>query len=80
MDIEQSVFAPSDTLLRDYDNAVIDGQAFSRRYLWELRALWRQESRVGMTVPMPFPLRVGAKTMTCSGPLCVMRRPGRTMR
>ena len=34
---------------------------------------------MGTTVPIPFPLRVGAKTRTCSGPPWVMSRPARVI-
>jgi hypothetical protein len=41
--IERSSFAPSDRLLEDYRNGVVDGAGFTRRYRWDLRALWGRD-------------------------------------
>ena len=41
--IEKSPFAPSDRLLEDYRNGVVDGAGFTRRYRWDLRALWGRD-------------------------------------
>ena len=48
--VEASPFAPSAMLLRDFASGVVDGQAFTRRYIWELRQLWNRERRVFLDV------------------------------
>jgi hypothetical protein len=41
--VEASPFAPSALLLRDLASGAIDGAAFARRYVWELRQLWHRD-------------------------------------
>ena len=48
--VEASPFAPSAMLLRDFASGAVDGQAFTRRYIWELRQLWNRERRVFLDV------------------------------
>jgi hypothetical protein len=44
--VEASPFAPSERLLQDLASTAIDGAAFARRYVWELRELWRADRQV----------------------------------
>ena len=48
--VEASPFAPSAMLLRDFASGAVDGQAFTRRYIWELRQPWNRERRVFLDV------------------------------
>ena len=41
--VEASAFAPSTLLLRDLASGAVDGAAFARRYVWELRQLWHRD-------------------------------------
>jgi hypothetical protein len=43
--IAASPFAPSTRLLQDVGNGAIDGPAFARRYLRELRGLWEHDQQ-----------------------------------
>ena len=43
VDLAAGPLAPSALLLRDYLSGAADGEAFRRRYLWELRATWRTQ-------------------------------------
>ena len=43
LDLAAGPLAPSALLLRDYLSGAADGEAFRRRYLWELRATWRTQ-------------------------------------
>jgi hypothetical protein len=48
--VESSRFAPSDRLVEDFSNGVVDGVGFTRRYIWELRQLWHRERQVFLEV------------------------------
>ncbi len=48
--VESSPFAPSALLLRDHANGVLDGAGFTRRYIWELRQLWRRDRQAFLDV------------------------------
>ena len=48
--VEASPFAPSALLLRDHASGAVDGQAFTRRYIWELRQLWNRERQLFLGV------------------------------
>ena len=43
VDLADGPLAPSALLVRDYLSGAADGEAFRRRYLWELRAVWRTQ-------------------------------------
>ena len=48
--VEASPFAPSSMLLRDFASGAVDGQAFTRRSIWELRQLWNRDRQVFLEV------------------------------
>jgi hypothetical protein len=48
--VEASAFAPSTLLLRDLASGAIDGAAFARRYVWELRQLWQRDRQTFLDV------------------------------